>query len=156
MADPDRKAVLLLSATGGLLGGLCCLAPIVMVLFGMATISTAVSVGNVLYGDYKWAFRAAALLFIAVGLVMYFRRRGICTLAQARRQRNRILNLLLLGLVTACCVYVSWTYVVLHYWGIAAGLPWAQWDESWAIPVSIGLLVATVIVYFLGRSNEAK
>jgi hypothetical protein len=134
-----------LATIGGLLGGLCCLTPIVLVMFGLATVSAANSMGNVLYGEYKWAFRIAALVFLGVGLVVYFRRRGVCTLDQARRERNRIVNAALATLVLFAAVYVFWTYVALHYWGIAAGLPWAQWDESWAIPVSAALFAVAVI-----------
>lgn len=155
MAEIDRRPVMLLSAIGGLVGGLCCLAPIVLVLFGMASVSAAAGIGNLLYGDYKWAFRFAALVFLAAGLVLYFRRRGICTLDQAKRERNRIVNLVLLSLATGLTVYVFWTYVVLHYWGIAAGLPWSQWDESWAIPASAVLLIVSGVLFYAGRTHEA-
>ena len=37
-------------------------------------------------------------------------------------------------------------------WGIAAGLPWGQWDESWAIPTSIALiLLAAVAIWGLPK-----
>lgn len=153
-APGDRKAIWLLSAIGGLIGGLCCLTPIVLVLFGLAGVSAAASLGNVLYGDYHWAFRIAALICLSIGLVVYFRQRGICTLDEARRQRNRILNVSFLAVFTATGIYIFWTYVVLHYWGIAAGLPWAQYDETWAIPTGLILLaVAGAASFFLRRSR---
>ena len=144
----DRKAVLVVSSLTAFIGALCCMTPIVLVLFGLAGVSIANDLGNVLYGDYKWAFRAAALLFLAGGLVIYFRRRGVCSLDEAKRQRTRILNVALLSLVTAASIYVFWNYVVLYYWGIAAGLPWAQWDESWAIPASAVLFAVTAGAFF--------
>ncbi len=147
----DRRAVLLLSSLGGFIGGLCCLAPIVLVLFGLATVSAANSIGNVLYGDYKWTFRAGSAVFLVSGLAVYFRRRGICTLDEARRQRNRLVNVALLAVIATISVYVFWTYVVTHYWGIAVGLPWAQWDERWAIPASAVLFAATAVVFLLSR-----
>jgi hypothetical protein len=150
----DRKAVLLLSSLGGFIGALCCLAPIILVLFGLASVSAAASLGNVLYGDYAWAFRAAALLFLAAGLVFYFRKRGICSLDDAKRHRTQLLNVTFLVLLTSTSIYVFWNYVVLHYWGIAAGLPWAQWDESWAIPWSAGLLTASAAAIFLFLRNS--
>ena len=152
MATPpnDRKAIVLVSSLGAFVGGLCCLTPIAVVLFGLAGISVANDLGNTLYGDYKWHFRVAALVFLTAGLVVYFRRRGVCSLDEARRQRNRILNVALLSLFTCGSVYVFWNYVALHYWGIAAGLPWAQWDESWAIPTSVILLAgaAAALLYW--------
>lgn len=134
----DRKGILYFSLLAGAIGGLCCLTPIVLVLLGLATVAVAADLGNVLYGEYRWVFRLAALAFLAAGLTVYFRRRGICTLDQARRQQNRIVNASLLILTAATGVYILWTYIILHYWGIAAGLPWAQYsDEYWAIPATL-------------------
>lgn len=137
----DRKSSAILALVAGAVGGLCCLTPIVLVLLGLGTVAVAADLGNVLYGEYRWVFRLAALGFIAGALVVYFRSRGICTLDQARRERNRILNIILVTLTGAAGMYILWTYVVLHYWGIAAGLPWAQYDETWAIPASVVVLV---------------
>lgn len=44
----DRKGVLLISALAGLIGGLCCVTPVVLVLLGLASISVAADLGNVL------------------------------------------------------------------------------------------------------------
>jgi hypothetical protein len=154
-AQQDRKAIVVFSSLGGLFAGLCCFPPIVLVMFGLAGVAFANDLGNVLYGEYRWTFRAAALVLLAAGLFFYFRRSGICTLDQARRQRNRILNVSLLVLVTGIGIYIFWTYIVLHYWGIAAGLPWAQYDESWAFPASAGVLaLAAVLAYVLRRSQR--
>jgi hypothetical protein len=46
-------------------------------------------------------------------------------------------------------IYIFWTYIAVHYWGIAVGLPWAQYDEGWALPVSGGVLAAAAMLYFL-------
>jgi MerT mercuric transport protein len=145
----DSKGIFLISGLAALIGGLCCMTPVVLVLLGLSTLAFANSLGNVLYGDYRWAFRLAALGFLALALVVYFRRRGICTLNQARRQRNRIINTTLVIGIGAVGMYIFWTYVAVHYWGIAVGLPWAQYDESWALPVSAVVLLAAVVLYFL-------
>jgi hypothetical protein len=145
----DRRAVLVRASIGALVAGLCCMTPIVLVAAGITSVAIANNWGNLLYGEYRWYFRLGALGLILLTLVTYFRSRGICTLQQARRQRNRILNTTLLALLIFHALYVFWTYVVLHYLGIAAGLPWAQWDESWAIPVSVALLAAAALAYWL-------
>jgi hypothetical protein len=151
----DRKAIVVFSSVGGIFAGLCCFPPIVLVMFGLAGVAVANDLGNVLYGEYRWAFRAAALALLAAGLFFYFRRSGICTLDQARRERNRIFNVSLLVLVSGIGIYIFWTYFVLHYWGIAAGLPWAQYDESWALPASAAVLgLAGVLAYVLRRSQH--
>ncbi|HUU12240.1 MAG TPA: mercuric transporter MerT family protein [Terriglobia bacterium] len=145
----DRRGVLLISALAGLIGGLCCVTPIVLVLLGLASIAVAADIGNVLYGDYRWIFRLVALAFMALALWFYFRRRGICTLDQARRERNRIINTSLVVLIFAVGIYIFWTYIAVHYWGIAVGLPWAQYDESWALPASALVLGCALVLYFI-------
>lgn len=145
----DRKGILVLSGLAALVGGLCCLTPVVLVLLGLASISAAASLGNVLYGDYHWEFRLVALALLALALVIYFRRKGICTLDSARRERNRIINTSLVVLIFAAGIYIFWTYVAVHWFGIWAGLPWRQYDESWAVPLSAGVLGAAVVLYFV-------
>jgi len=143
----DRRGVVTISALAGLIGGLCCVTPVVLVLLGLASISVAAELGNVLYGEYRWLFRGAALAFLALALFFYFRRRGICTLEQARRERNRVINTSLVVLIAAVGIYIFWTYIAVHYWGIAVGLPWAQYDESWALPGAGGVLAVALLLY---------
>lgn len=154
----DRKGILVLSGLAALVGGLCCLTPVVLVLLGLASISAAASLGNVLYGDYHWEFRLVALALLALALVIYFRRKGICTLDSARRERNRIINTSLVVLIFAAGIYIFWTYVAVHWFGIWAGLPWRQYDESWAVPLSAGVLGAAVVLYFVlfRRPRQAR
>ncbi len=155
-ASGEKKGFFLISLLAGLLAGLCCFTPIVIVLLGLATLSAATSLGNVLYGNYAWYFRAGALVFLALALWFYFRRQGICTLNQARRQRNRIINTSLLALIFAIGVYIVWTYIIVQYWGIAEGLPWAQYDESWAIPAAAVVIGIGVLFYVLRFRRSRK
>jgi choline-glycine betaine transporter len=145
----DRKGIFLISGLAAVIGGLCCVTPVVLILLGLSTLAFANSLGNVLYGEYRWAFRAAALVFLALTLWVYFRRRGICTLERARRQRNRIINISVLVLIFAVGMYIFLTYFAVHYWGIRVGLPWAQYDESWALPASAAVLAVGAMLYFV-------
>jgi alpha-1,6-mannosyltransferase len=155
-AGADRKTIFALSSIVGLAGGLCCVTPIVLVTIGVASVSTAAAFGNVLYGDYRWGFRLLGLAILAGSLVRYFRKQGVCTLDQVKRRRNWLVNVSLLALIGSTTVYTFWTYVVVHYWGIAAGLPWAQYDESWAIPVSFVLCVITGFLFFALRRSGSR
>lgn len=146
-----RKGILLHSALALVTGCLCCITPLVLVLFGLASISTAVSVDNVWTGKYVWVFRSVALLFLALALVVYFRRRGVCTLDQARRQRNRIINTVLLTLLFTIGGYIAFEYIVLGYWGVAVGLPWMP--ERWAFVWS-GILLGTAVLLLFIRSRR--
>lgn len=142
----DRRSILLFSLVAGIIAGLCCLTPIVLVMLGLATVSFAADLGNALYGKYRWLFRAAGLAFLVVGLAIYFRRQGVCTLNQAKQQWIRIFNMTLLVLIAAVGIYIFWTYIVLHYWGIAAGLPWAQYSETWALPTAAAIFAVFFVL----------
>ncbi len=97
---------------------LCCLSPVILVLLGLGTVSFAGSLADTLYGDYKWVFRGVGLFLLIISLVLYFRKRGVCTLDQAKRQRNEIINTTLLALIGAVAGYFFFLYVVVHYIGV--------------------------------------
>ena len=97
---------------------LCCLSPIILVLLGVSTVTFAASLTDVLYGDYKWAFRALGLILLAGSIVVYLRRLGVCTLDQVKRERNRIINLVLTTLVAGVLGYLFFLYVIVHYLGV--------------------------------------
>lgn len=96
---------------------LCCLSPVILVLLGLSTVSFAGSLADTLYGDYKWVFRGIGLVFLIISLILYFRKRGVCTLDQAKRQRNEIINTVLIALIAATAGYFFFLYVVVEYIG---------------------------------------
>lgn len=51
LREDDGKGVVIISALAGLIGGLCCLTPVVRVLLGLASVSVAADLGNILYGE---------------------------------------------------------------------------------------------------------
>jgi len=112
------------SIIGGsaLVASLCCLTPLVLVMLGLSTAAFASSLADTLYGSYKWAFRSAGLLFLFGALIIYYRRQGVCTLNQARRRRNEILNTILLALVVGIIAYAVFLYVIVHYAGVWYGI----------------------------------
>ncbi len=74
-----------------------------------------------------------------------------------RCQRNRIINTAVAVLMFATGIYIFWTYFVVHYWATQVGLPWAQYNESWALPASAIVLGAGMILYlvrFRGSRRE--
>lgn len=97
---------------------LCCLSPVILVLLGLSTVSFAGSLADTLYGEYKWVFRIVGLLLLIVALILYFRRKGVCTLDQAKRHRNEIINTTIITLIAAVIGYVFFLYVVVEYIGI--------------------------------------
>src|SRR3989338_6160289 len=102
---------------------LCCLAPVVIVIFGLGSVSLAASLSDTLYGEYKWIFRGAGLVLLTLSLIWYLRReRGICTIDEAKKRRNEVINVVLLALAAGIVGYIVFLYVVVEYAGIVLGI----------------------------------
>jgi hypothetical protein len=113
------KELLKLSSIPVVLASLCCLSPVILVLAGVSTVSFASSLADTLYGDYKWVFRGVGLLTLFGALYYYFtRKKGICTIDEAIRRRNEILNYIALTLIMGVIGYIFFLYVVVHYIGV--------------------------------------
>jgi len=98
---------------------LCCLTPLVLVALGISTVSFGTSLADSWYGDYKWLFRAIGVLSLVFALIIYFRKsKNICTLDEAKRRRNEIVNTVLITLIVAIVGYLFFLYVVVHYLGV--------------------------------------
>lgn len=117
------KEALSISSVPVILASLCCLSPIILLLAGLSTASFASSLADTLYGDYKWYFRCAGVISLSIALVLYFRRKkGICTIDEAKRRRNEILNMTLLAFIVGVAGYFFFLYVVVHYAGVLLSL----------------------------------
>ena len=112
------------------LASMCCIPSVVLVLFGLASVSSAAALSN----DLDWGtngmswFRPAlsvlSLVLVALGLVLYFRNDGICTLDEVRRQRKRIVNTSVIAVTLAVLIYVVFNFIILTEIGVALDLPW--------------------------------
>lgn len=119
------REVFKISSLPVVFASLCCLSPIILVLLGLSTVSFASSLADTLYGDYAWYFRGVGLVLLAGAIIYYLRRtKGICTLDDAKKRRNEIINVVLLSLIVAVIGYVFFLYIVLHYVGVFLNL-WA-------------------------------
>jgi len=116
------KDLLKITGLPVLFASLCCLAPIILVLFGLSTVAFAASLADVFYGTYKWVFRGVGLLLLIGSLIIYFRKKGICTIDEAQKQRKKIINTILIVLIVAVVGYVFWLYVIVEYIGVLLGL----------------------------------
>ena len=111
------KDILKITGIPVLFASLCCLSPIILVLIGLSTVTFATTLTDVLYGQYKWAFRALGLLFLAIALIIHFRKQKICTLDDVKKHRRKVINTILIVFIVAVAVYVLWLYVIVHYIG---------------------------------------
>ena len=126
----DVRSLWKVMGGSAILASMCCLPSVVLVLFGLASVSTAASLSDTLYwgtGGYWWfrgTLNLVSFLCVVVGLVVYFRNQGICTLDEAKRQRQRFMNTSLLVVLIFVLSYLVINYVILTELGIALNLPW--------------------------------
>lgn len=119
------KDSLKISSVPVVIASLCCLSPLILVLIGVSTVSFASSLADTFYGEYKWWFRGVGLLALLSALYVYLTRtKGICTIDEAKRRRNEIINIVFLTLIAGVLGYLFFLYVVVHYLGAWMGL-WA-------------------------------
>jgi hypothetical protein len=105
------------------IGGLCCFAPVVLVLLGISSLTFAISLTDLLYGQYVWAFRGLAFLLLAIGLMWYFyKKENICSLDEAKRNKQLIFNVSMIAIIFFTLAYIVWTYVIVEIMGIYLGL----------------------------------
>ena len=92
---------------------------IILVSLGLASVSFASSLSDVLYGQYTWYFRAAGLLALLISFYYYSKRNlGVCSIDDAIRKRNELINKLALAVVVAVAGYIIFLYVIVHYAGV--------------------------------------
>jgi hypothetical protein len=126
----DIKALWKYIGGSAFLASMCCFPSVVLVFFGLASVSSAAALSNDLYwgtngmGWFRPLLSAVSVLLVLVGLILYFRSEGICTLDQAKKQRTRIVNTSLVVLILSTLIYLVFNYVVLTELGIALDLPW--------------------------------
>jgi len=112
------KEILKLVGIPVVVASLCCLTPIIIVLFGLGSVALAGSLADSLYGDYKWAFRLVGLVLLGLSVFSYIRRqKGICTLDEAKKRQNEIFNIIAVALTVGVVGYFVWLYVILEYAG---------------------------------------
>jgi len=123
LEESDRRFLKRSVPVAAFIGGLCCFTPVVVVLLGIGSVSYAVSLTDLLYYEYRWAFQLAALGFLlaALGVHLYTNER-VCSLEEAVRRRRKILNLLGVTVILGALAYVVWLYIVVELMGFALGI----------------------------------
>ena len=123
MKTISKKDVFKVTGIPVLIASLCCLAPVILVLLGLSTAAFAASLSDILYGQYKWFFRLAGLVLLAGSIFFYLRRqKGICTLDDAKKRRNEIINIVAAMLIAGIVGYIVWLYVIVELIGTLLGI----------------------------------
>tara|TARA_Y100000310_G_C20672281_1_gene810948 strand:- start:1559 stop:1939 length:381 start_codon:yes stop_codon:yes gene_type:complete len=122
--DKGQKSFLKKVIPGtAIVAGLCCFTPVVLVFFGLSSVAFAASLADTLYGQNKWWFRAAGLLFLSLALYWYiYKKEKVCTLDDFKRKKRKILNMVLITLISGVLAYIVWLYVIVEWMGKALGI----------------------------------
>lgn len=121
--DADVRFLGVSVPVAAFVGGLCCFAPVVTVLFGLGSVAYAASLTDLLYGQYRWAFRLAGLGVLGTAFLLHlYTNKGVCSVDSAVRRRRELLNLLGLTLLLGAIAYVLWLYVIVELLGLALGI----------------------------------
>jgi len=126
MEEEQTRPLAKIVAASAITASLCCLPSVIWVLFaGSSAIVAADQLSNDLY--YSWvrfALYGVSFCMVALGLLLYFRNQGVCTLDDAKRERRRVVNTSLAVFTATVLFYMVWNFVILEIVGIAIGLPW--------------------------------
>jgi len=76
----------LIAIGAGFIASLCCLGPVLLVLFGLSGVSFALSIGK-----YTWFFLSLGTLFLVVGLFLYYRKKKCCSVSGIKQHWKQIL-----------------------------------------------------------------
>ena len=126
MDREDRGPLTSLVALSAVTASMCCLPSVIWVLFaGSSAIVAADQLSNNLYYSWvRYALYAVSLSMVAIGLVIYFRKRGVCSLDDVKKERRKVVNTSLAVFTASIIAYLFWNFVILEILGIAIGLPW--------------------------------
>ena len=113
-AEKSLRRGILLGLTSGLAAITCCVSPVVLVLLGVATAAEAVTLGDTLYYDYGWYFRAAGFGIAALAVYLFLRGRGVCNVGGAYQYRRMLIVLVVSGAATYAGLF--WFTKYLGIW----------------------------------------
>lgn len=116
------------------ISSLCCLPSVIWVLFaGSSAIVAADSLSNDLYySPFRYLLYLISTLFLLAGLILFFKKKGICTLNDAKKNQRYVINTSLAVFTITIIVYLIWNYLILEVIGLLVGLPWedsAFWNN---------------------------
>lgn len=92
------------------IAALCCVGPLILIVLGLGTASTALSIGA-----QKPYFLVLGLVFFAVSLFLFikYRRKNICEGCTTKEQeQKRIINTILIAFMALVILYILLIYII--------------------------------------------
>ena len=116
------------------ISSLCCLPSVIWVLFAgsSATVAADSLSNNLYYSPFRYLLYLISTLFLLAGLILFFKKKGICTLNDAKKNQRYVINTSLAVFTITIIVYLIWNYLILEVIGLLVGLPWedsAFWNN---------------------------
>jgi len=96
------KPFWLVGGITGFIASLSCLIPVLVLVFGLATLSSAVALGNLLFYQYWWAFVLVGVILASLATYFYAKKKKrVCT-------RSDILTAILIFLLAYLVFELIW------------------------------------------------
>ncbi|MBR9675436.1 hypothetical protein GOV05_00315 [Candidatus Woesearchaeota archaeon] len=100
--NKEDKKLLVAGGFAGAIASLCCLGPVILVLFGLGSVSTALTIGK-----YSWLFTTLALIFFGIAIFLYLTKRKCCNV-KGLKQNWKLIVISFIVLVVF--------FILLKYW----------------------------------------
>jgi len=97
-----KRKHIILGAIGGFIVSLCCLGPVLLVLFGLSGVSFALSIGK-----YTLLFTVLGVLFLSTALFLCLKKKNCNTVDTIKQHWLQIL---------AAFIVMALVLVILKYW----------------------------------------
>jgi hypothetical protein len=88
-----------MGSIAGTIAILCCVSPIILVLFGLSTVTAAIALGN----NY---FIGASILFLIIAISLHLKKKNQCSVKGIQKNANVII----ITIFIAILVYIFWYY----------------------------------------------
>ena len=110
--NKDNKP-LIFGIIGGLIASLCCLGPVILVLFGLSGVSFALSIGK-----YTSVFLSIAIIFLVIALILYYKSNKSCNIEGFKKNWKQILiAFIVLAVILIVVKYGLSTYLAKLAYG---------------------------------------
>lgn len=97
----DHK-LLAFGAIGGFIASLCCIGPVIIVLFGLGSLSFALSIGT-----YSWLFISLGIIFFVTALIFYLNKKKSCNIRGVKKHWKQII---------VAFVIMALVLIIIKYW----------------------------------------
>ena len=96
------KTPVIIGVVAGFIASLCCLGPVLLVLFGLGSISFALSIGK-----YTWLFLSLGIIFLIAALIVYFTKKKSCNIVGFKHHWKTILVTFIIAVLIL---------IIIKYW----------------------------------------